>query len=91
MDEQTTSQKLSSNAKTMPRDAKGHFIKKGTDPAATVATEVTTDSPLLVKGDISPDKPLVQMTIQNPFKKLLKWLDDIKKHQTATFDFKILS
>ncbi len=36
-----------------------------------------------------PDEPLVSVQIQNPFKKLLHWLNDIRKKQTTTFDFKI--
>jgi len=120
-----TSAKLSESAKSKPRDAKGHFIKAGTDPASTVATEVKTSTPLptmsnpppmpkippslptsprdIPQGDFplrggargtrdtsapsSIDAPLV--VINNPFKALLHWLDDIRKKQTTTFDLKV--
>lgn len=109
-----TSAKLSESAKSRPRDAKGHFIKRGTDPASTVATEVKTSTPLSTISNpppmpkISPhlptsprdtrgtraslsknplDAPLV--VINNPFKALLHWLDDIRKKQTTTFDLKV--
>lgn len=110
-----TSQKLSDAAKAAPRDAKGHFIKKGTDPASTVATEVktstpiptiqnppklSTNAPLLPNSALqnppktsSPKKPnpldAPLVVINNPFKALLHWLDDIRKKQTTTFDLKV--
>lgn len=88
-----TSEKLKAHANSMPRDAKGHFIKAGTDPATTVATEVSTQSPLPTiqkppkkeKGDL--DAPLV--VINNPFRKLLHWFDEIRRKQTTTFDLKV--
>ncbi len=109
-----TSAKLSAAAKSAPRDAHGHFIKAGTDPTKTVATEIKTESPLLTVSNPPPlptippklpaprdtrgtrdtsassgslDEPLV--VINNPFHKLLHWLDDIRKKQTTTFDLKI--
>ena len=42
-------------------------------------------------GDINPEfeKPLVSFSISNPFKKILYWLDQIRKKQTTTFVFKV--
>jgi hypothetical protein len=112
------SAKLSQAAKTRPRDAKGHFIKAGTDPTTTAATHITTESPLpIIKTppalpplSTSPPKmPTVQksatpvkkvskteadinaplVVINNPFRALLHWLDQIRRKQTTTFDFKV--
>lgn len=35
------------------------------------------------------DEPLIAFKLNNPFKRILHWLDDIRKKQTTTFDFKI--
>src|SRR3990167_8858595 len=42
-------------------------------------------------SDINPEfeKPLVSFSISNPFKKILYWLDQIRKKQTTTFAFKV--
>lgn len=71
-----------------PRDGNGRFIKKGTDPADAVRTQTSISSP--PPPPESPlDEPLVSFSVQNPFKKILHWLDDLRRHQTTTFDFKI--
>ena len=43
------------------------------------------------KTDINPEfeKPVVSVSISNPFKKILYWLDQIRKKQTTTFAFKL--
>lgn len=60
------------------RDSSGRFIKATT----TVST---------VKSDIDPEleKPILSVTVTNPFKKILLWLDQIRKHQTTTFAVKL--
>src|SRR4030042_3318435 len=42
-------------------------------------------------SDINPEfeKPLVSFSISNPFKKILYWLDQIRKKQTTTFVLKV--
>lgn len=35
------------------------------------------------------EKPLVQLSITNPFRKILYWLDQIRKRQTTTFAIKL--
>ena len=42
-------------------------------------------------SDINPEfeKPLVSFSISNPFRKILYWLDQIRKKQTTTFAFKV--
>lgn len=48
----------------------------------------TTETP---SADIEPEfeKPILSVTVSNPFKKILYWLDQIRKHQTTTFAFKL--
>src|SRR4030042_3411890 len=43
------------------------------------------------KSDIKAEfeKPLVSFSISNPFKKILYWLDQIRKKQTTTFVLKV--
>ncbi len=75
-----------------PRDAKGKYVKKGVDPKDTVFPVYKTASPIdtLKEGpDEFLDKPLVSFSVNNPFKKILVWLKDIRKRQTTTFNFKI--
>ena len=42
-------------------------------------------------ADVDPEieKPILSITVSNPFKKILYWLDQIRKHQTTTFAFKL--
>ena len=60
-------------------DKSGKVVKTGA---------LTTKTPAV---DIEPEfeKPLISVTISNPFKKILYWLDQIRKHQTTTFAFKL--
>lgn len=55
-------------------------------------TEFTVESPSAVIQNPPQDpldKPLLTVTVNNPFKKLLHWLDEIRKKQTTTFDLKV--
>ena len=75
-----------------PRDAEGRFVNEDTDPIATTKTTFETTGPVHVitkPPNDNLDEPLLSVQIQNPFKKLLHWLNDIRKKQTTTFDFKI--
>lgn len=75
-----------------PRDAEGKFVSGDTDPITTAKTTVETSGPINIitkPPKENFDEPLVSVQIQNPFKKLLHWLNDIRKKQTTTFDFKI--
>ena len=42
-------------------------------------------------SDIDPDleKPILELTVSNPFKKILYWLNQIRKRQTTTLAFKL--
>jgi|GEM_PF-4093574 len=66
------------NSKKQLRDADGHFIPKKDSPTKQE-----------VKKKSSVNDPLFSFTINNPFKKLLQWIDYLRKHHTTTFDFKI--
>src|SRR3989304_5290681 len=75
-----------------PRDSQGRFIKSTANPQEAVKTTIKIEGPVetITKGPYSDlDKPLVSLSINNPFKKILYWLNDIKKKQTTTFDLKI--
>lgn len=78
-----SSEAASKVASKQPRDAQGHFIKQ-TDVKAKVSV-TSTDLPFVPEFE----KPLVSVTITNPFKKILYWLDQIRKHQTTTLAFKL--
>ncbi len=82
---------MSTPADNVPRDADGQFVAKGVDPVTTVKTTIETNGPVefIAKGPGADDKPLVSLTVQNPFKKIIHWLDDIRKHQTTSFDLKV--
>lgn len=67
------------HAKAQIRDEKGHFIK----------AKVSVDSRADVKLNPEFEKPLVKVEITNPFKKILYWLDQIRKRQTTTLAIKL--
>lgn len=73
------------------RDANGRFMSNETQPEEGIKTEVEFKTPLkaVLKKPDSIDEPLVSLSINNPFKKLLHWFDNIRKRQTTSFDFKI--
>lgn len=75
-----------------PRDANGQFVSGDTDPLTTTKTTLETSGPINIitkPPKENFDEPLVSVQIQNPFKKILHWLNDIRKKQTTTFAFKI--
>lgn len=72
------------NINLMPeRDAHGRFVKAG-----QITTKTSVSAP-----QVSPvpefEKPLLQVTVTNPLKKILYWLDQIRKKQTTTFAIKL--
>lgn len=75
------------------RDASGKFISAKTDPLHTVSKTAQVSGPITVVreavNDPSLDKPLLSVQINNPFRKLLLWIKEIKNKQTTTFEFKI--
>lgn len=73
------------HARLQLRDERGHFVK-----GATVKTKISVSSPLGVEP-LNPEfeKPLVSVSLNNPFKKILYWLDQIRRHQTTTFALKL--
>lgn len=74
------------NLKTEPpaRDASGHFIKT---TKINVKTTLTAPDGTVIKPEF--EKPLVAVSINNPFKRILYWLDQIRRHQTTTFAIKL--
>src|SRR3989338_10680730 len=60
------------------RDSHGRFIKK----TVTVSTPTSNINPEF-------EKPVLEVTVSNPFKKILYWLDQIRKRQTTTFAVKL--
>ena len=59
-------------------------VQKGA--TVTVASSIST-----LNADINPEieKPILEITVSNPFKKLLYWLNQIRKRQTTTLAFKL--
>lgn len=64
------------------RDAHGRFVS----PKIKTQTSVSTPT-----SNINPEfeKPILSVTVTNPFKKILYWLDQIRKKQTTTFAVKL--
>jgi len=63
-----------------PRNNDGKFTQKSSF-TSPLKPEVK------MKSDIN--EPLFSFAINNPFKKILKWLEYVKKHNTTKFDMKI--
>lgn len=79
--------------KTRLRNAEGKFVSKDTpliDTASKTAT-VSGAGATVKKALADPtlDKPLVSFQINNPFRKILQWIKEIKNKQTTTFEFKV--
>lgn len=66
------------------RDEKGRFIK-----SAQPKIKVSLSSPADIPINPEFEKPLIQLSISNPFRKILYWLDQIRRHQTTTFAIKL--
>ncbi len=62
------------------RDYQGHFINANSKALTPASSSIKKSI------DTSLDAPLVSVTINNPFKKILYWLNDIRKKQTTEFD-----
>lgn len=71
-------------ASSQPRDSSGHFVKT---TKITAKTTLTAPDGTIVNPEF--EKPLVSVSVNNPFKKILYWLDQIRRHQTTTMAFKI--
>lgn len=80
-------------AKERLRDGDGKFVTKDTPPEETATKSVEVSGPIQVVkealADPSIDKPLLSVTVNNPFRKLLQWIKEIKNKQTTTFEFKV--
>ena len=81
----TKSSLARTQAKFQMRDEHGHFVK-----GVNIKTSVDVNSPVSDLKTIPEfEKPLVSLSVNNPFKKILYWLDQIRRHQTTTFALKI--
>lgn len=64
------------------RDANGRFLSSKVKTTTSVSTPSSTVNPEF-------EKPILQVTVTNPIKKILYWLDQIRKKQTTTFAIKL--
>lgn len=71
------------NLMPQPRDSHGRFVSSKIKTATTVST------PADVHINPEFEKPILQVTVSNPLKKILYWLDQIRKKQTTTFAVKL--
>lgn len=76
------SKKRSQAAASEIRDEQGHFTGK-----VKVTTPAVSESPAAKQDPL--DAPLFSFSINNPFKVLLHWLNDIRKKQDTVLDIKI--
>src|SRR3990167_5325928 len=65
------------------RDAHGRFV------SPKIKTQTTVSSPADVSINPEFEKPVLEVTVSNPLKKILYWLDQIRKRQTTTFAVKL--
>jgi len=65
----------------LPRDEYGRFV--------SLKTKTSVSGPKDVKVNPQFEKPILQVTVTNPLKKILYWLDQIRKKQTTTFAVKL--
>lgn len=65
-------------------DKSGKVLEKG-----TITTSYSAKTPEGIPIEPEFEKPLVSVTVSNPLKKILYWLDQIRKKQTTTFAFKL--
>lgn len=65
---------------------KNHASGRFTSGPTGIKTEVKFDTPKL---NPEFEKPLVSLSVTNPLKKILYWLDSIRKKQTTTFMIKL--
>lgn len=75
------------------RDASGRFVKSGTkiEDTAVKSNKITGAGLVLseMSEEIELEKPLLSFQINNPLKRLLYWIKQIKQKQTTTFEFKV--
>lgn len=74
----------------MPYDSKDRKIKAEQQIRRPDGTFVhITSETKLVPADPDLEKPLVAVSVNNPFKKLLQWFDQIRRNQNTTFTIKL--
>ena len=77
------------------RDANGHFVKIKATSSLKTPLDLSDPESNRGIGDHERsrmadfEKPLVSVNINNPFKKILYWLDQIRRRQTTTLAFKL--
>lgn len=69
-------------AKFKLRDEKGRFVS-----SAKIKTKIETSAPPAFIPEF--EKPLLQISLTNPFKKILYWLNEIRRRQTTTLAIKL--
>lgn len=65
------------------RDEHGRFV------SSKIKSETIVSTPADVPINPEFEKPVLQVTVSNPLKKILYWLDQIRKKQTTTFAIKL--
>lgn len=70
-----------------PRDKNGRFVSS--NPVNAIKTKTSVSTPTDVPINPEFEKPVLQVTVSNPLKKILYWLDQIRKKQTTTFAIKL--
>lgn len=75
-------------------EATQHITTQGLEHLSTIAAQRLRDDQghfieTAVNKDPSLDAPLLSVSVNNPFKKILHWLDEIRRKQTTELDFKL--
>lgn len=65
------------------RDANGRFV------SSKIKTETSVSTPANIPVNPEFEKPILEVTVTNPLRKILYWLDQIRKKQTTTLAFKL--
>lgn len=69
---------------TLTRDEHGRFVKSATPK---VDLKVSGGATIVTHAPTGLDEPL--LVVNNPFKRLLKWIDYLRRHHATTLAFKI--
>ena len=91
MDEKTAVRKRT--ASVLPRDSFGQFSSAGKNKpkqsGVSASLKISTPPLKPESANLKPDAPLVSISIDNPFKRLMRWLDEIRKKQITELNLKL--
>lgn len=73
----------------MPKKEKVQIVDRDGKVVSTATLKTKVETINGIPVDPTLEKPLISVTVTNPFKKVLYWLDQIRRRQTTTLAFKL--